>query len=93
MAKKDESAVAVVEEKSTALAAAGLMDFAADAGAGMEGAGQESFAIPFLSVLQKGSPQVDEASGAALEGAFNERLQFKRGQAVVHSANPCRCCP
>lgn len=69
MAKKDESAVAVVEEKSTALAAAGLMDFAADAGAGMEGAGQESFAIPFLSVLQKGSPQVDEASGAAIEGA------------------------
>lgn len=43
--------------------------FAADAGAGMEGATQESFAIPFLSVLQKGSPQVDEASGAAIEGA------------------------
>lgn len=43
--------------------------FAADAGAGMEGATAESFAIPFLSVLQKGSPQVDEASGVALEGA------------------------
>lgn len=43
--------------------------FAADAGAGMEGATTDSFAIPFLSVLQKGSPQVDEASGAALEGA------------------------
>lgn len=43
--------------------------FAADAGQGMEGASAESFAIPFLSVLQKGSPQVDEASGAALEGA------------------------
>ena len=43
--------------------------FAADAGAGMEGATSESFAIPFLSVLQKGSPQVDEASGAAIEGA------------------------
>lgn len=67
--KKDENAVAVVEEKATALAAAGMMDFAADAGAGMEGASQESFAIPFLSVLQKGSPQVDEASGAAIEGA------------------------
>lgn len=44
-------------------------DFSGDAGAGMEGASQESFAIPFLSVLQKGSPQVDEASGVALEGA------------------------
>ena len=43
--------------------------FAADAGSGMEGATSESFAIPFLSVLQKGSPQVDEASGAAIEGA------------------------
>ena len=46
-----------------------VIDFAADAGAGMEGATAESFAIPFLSVLQKGSPQVDEASGAAIEGA------------------------
>ena len=44
-------------------------DFSGDAGAGMEGASQESFAIPFLSVLQKGSPQVDEAGGMALEGA------------------------
>ena len=43
--------------------------FAADAGSGMEGATSESFAIPFLSVLQKGSPQVDEASGAAIDGA------------------------
>ncbi len=43
--------------------------FAADAGSGMEGATSESFAIPFLSVLQKGSPQVDEASGVAIEGA------------------------
>jgi len=43
--------------------------FAADAGSGMEGATSESFAIPFLSVLQKGSPQVDEASGAAVDGA------------------------
>lgn len=68
MSKKEQTAVAEVNQKTTALAVGG-MDFAADAGAGMEGAGQESFAIPFLSVLQKGSPQVDEASGAAIEGA------------------------
>lgn len=43
--------------------------FAADSGAGLEGADSEAFAIPFLSVLQKGSPQVDEASGVALDGA------------------------
>lgn len=65
---KKENAVAEVEKKNTALAVGG-MDFAADAGQGMEGAGQESFAIPFLSILQKGSPQVDEASGQAIEGA------------------------
>lgn len=47
----------------------GDVDFAQDAGRGMEGATQESFAIPFLVVLQKGSPQVDEASGVAIEGA------------------------
>ena len=68
MSKKETTAVAEVEQKTTALAVGG-MDFAADAGAGMEGASQDSFAIPFLSVLQKGSPQVDEASGQALDGA------------------------
>lgn len=66
MSKKESTAVAEVKNHAVVLAD---MDFAADAGAGMENAGQESFAIPFLSLLQKGSPQVDEASGAALEGA------------------------
>jgi len=51
----------------TALATRGK--FSARAGAGMEEASADSFAIPFLSILQKGSPQVDEASGKALKGA------------------------
>lgn len=54
---------------TTAVATMDMSMFAEDAGAGMEGATAESFAIPFLSVLQKGSPQVDEASGVAIEGA------------------------
>ncbi len=54
---------------NTAVATMDMSMFAEDAGAGMEGATAESFAIPFLSVLQKGSPQVDEASGVAIEGA------------------------
>jgi hypothetical protein len=53
---------------ATAVAVSHSM-FEEDAGHGMEGATSESFAIPFLSVLQKGSPQVDEASGVAIEGA------------------------
>ena len=68
MAKtKTENEVAVKESHAVATVDASM--FADDAGAGMEGAGADSFAIPFLSVLQKGSPQVDEASGAAIEGA------------------------
>lgn len=50
------------------------IDFAADAGVGMESADKDSFAIPFLSVLQKGSPQVDEASGVAIDGAKSGML-------------------
>lgn len=63
------SDVTVLNAASTALATVNEDMFAADAGAGMEGATSESFAIPFLSVLQKGSPQVDEADGAYIEGA------------------------
>lgn len=43
--------------------------FAARAGGGMEETTADSYAIPFLAILQKGSPQVDEASGQQLKGA------------------------
>lgn len=45
------------------------IDFSADLGGGMEGTDKDSFAIPFLRVLQKTSPQVDEASGQYIKGA------------------------
>lgn len=51
------------------VATASAAMFESDAGSGMEGTDSESFAIPFLMVLQKGSPQVDEAAGEAIEGA------------------------
>lgn len=60
---------AVVTTQTSAVQVSGTASmFAADAGSGvgMEGAGIESFAIPFLQVLQKGSPQVDEASPATV---------------------------
>jgi hypothetical protein len=63
--KPAESAVAVINKTAMALA----IDFSADAGGGMEGADADSYAIPFLSVLQKGSPQCDEADGKFIEGA------------------------
>lgn len=55
--------------KATGTAVGAAIDFSGDSGLGMENTTSDSFAIPFLSVLQKGSPQVDEASGVALEGA------------------------
>lgn len=57
VAKKEEAGVPAV------------IDFGADAGAGFEEADQSSFAIPFLSVLQSGSPQCKKSDGAYIKGA------------------------
>lgn len=54
---------------STAATTVSIEQMARDAHKGMEGATADSFAIPFLGILQKGSPQVDEESGAQIEGA------------------------
>jgi hypothetical protein len=59
-----KSAQAVAEVKKTEIMAAEVIDFGADAGHGMEEADAQSFAIPFLSVVQKMSPICDEASGS-----------------------------
>lgn len=69
--KTEESSNELAERPSVAgpVAMIELDDYAADAGAGLEGATAESYAVPFLIVLQKGSPQVDETSGVALPGA------------------------
>lgn len=69
MSKKQTPAPAPEAKPDAALVAKGPLNFEADAGAGMEHADAETFAIPFIAVLQKGSPQVDEASGVAIDGA------------------------
>jgi hypothetical protein len=48
--------------------------FDADAGAGFEGAGREDMAIPFLAILQSGSPQCKRSEGAYIEGAAEGML-------------------
>ena len=55
-----------VKETAGALA---VIDFSADLNAGFEEADQKSFAIPFLSVLQSGSPQCKKSEGAYVKGA------------------------
>lgn len=69
--KEEKPDTDIAKKEATDLAAKSNMAnmMAADSGAGMEGAGIESFAIPFLMILQKNSPQVDEASDAIVEGA------------------------
>lgn len=56
--KAEQTAVSVIDEMRSQ-----------DAGSGFEEAGQEAFAIPFLSILQSGSPQVKKSDGNYIKGA------------------------
>lgn len=57
----------VAERPGTAVAKVDFKDVGPNAG--MEGADRDSFAIPFLLVLQKMSPQLDRNAAEYLEGA------------------------
>lgn len=46
-----------------------VLDYDDDAGSGFEQADKDAYAIPFLSVLQSGSPQVKKSDGAYIKGA------------------------
>lgn len=75
MAKKPEEKTAVAIPANSSLPAMPFdIDLGHDAGAGMEGADKDSFAIPFLGVLQKISPQCDEAEAKYIEGAKGGQL-------------------
>ena len=43
--------------------------FAGDAGRGLENVDKDCFAIPFLTILQSGSPQCKKSDGAYIKGA------------------------
>jgi hypothetical protein len=64
--KKDAS---LATKPTTALSAELLAELAKDAGAGSENVRPEDMVIPFVTVLQKNSPQVDDAGGSYIEGA------------------------
>lgn len=75
--------------QSTELAAE--FDWMEDAGSGMEGTDRDSFAIPFLKILQKSSPQVEEGDAAYIDGAkpgmlFNTVTQklYKPREETIH---------
>ena len=53
--------------QNTAVALASMYE--EDAGSGFEEADKSAYAIPFLSILQAGSPQVKKSEGAYIKGA------------------------
>lgn len=90
MSKAEKTEVAVKAETAVAIA-----DdvYSADAGSGFEETSQESYAIPFLSILQSGSPQVKKSDGAYIKGAeegmlFNSVTQEVYGDEGVEVI-PC----
>jgi len=85
---KGTEVVAISADQEKALATLGN-DFEELAGVGFEEADRESYAIPFIKILQKMSPEVDEADPAYVEGAkpgmfFNTATnEFMDGKAGI----------
>lgn len=81
MSKKNENEIVITEEVSLSkeklelstsffkpvglVETENVIDFEEDAGNGTEEADKSSFAIPYLSILQKSSPQCDEVEGSS----------------------------
>ena len=64
--------------------------FAEDAGSGVDGLGSEDLAIPFLKILQKMSPELDDIAKAKAGDLFNtvtkEVVKGSDGIRVVNCA-------
>lgn len=68
MAKKEEAASTEVAKKEASELAL-HQQYLDDAGGGFEEADSSAYAIPFLQVLQSGSPQCKKSDGAYIKGA------------------------
>jgi hypothetical protein len=66
MSKKDENALATNKGGG---ALAPKFDYGEDAGGGWEGTSSDDFTIPFLAILQSGSPQCKKKGAEYIEGA------------------------
>jgi hypothetical protein len=79
---------------TTALASALTISFEDDAGKGFEQADKDAFAIPFISILQSGSPQCKKSEGAYIKGAeegmlFNTVTQEVLSGEIGITVIPC----
>jgi hypothetical protein len=81
--EKDKVAVAVVPPQPTALSAEMMGMLVQDANAGMENVRPEDLVIPFLYILQKNSPRVDETAGSYIEGSKIGQI-FESGTQVLY---------
>lgn len=79
MAQK--KSVAKRKKKTTAVST-DVIDMAADAGKGLEGADKDSYAMPFLTVLQGLSPQIETVKGAK-PGQFINTITEELSDEVV----------
>lgn len=68
-------------KNNTAVALASMYE--EDANSGFESADAEAYAIPFLSVLQSGSPQVKKSDGAYIKGAEEGMLYNTVTQEII----------
>jgi hypothetical protein len=84
MATKDkENALAKNAAGTTALA--GAYDYGTDANAGWENTGADDFTVPFLSVLQAGSPQCKKKNAKHVEGA-EEGMLYNTATGDIYGA-------
>ena len=60
-----------------------VIDFAADAGMGLENMTSQDMAIPFFNVLQKLSPQCDTVEGAKAGMIFNTVTEQSYKEIIV----------
>lgn len=74
----------VAVAQSTAVGA--VMDFSADAGMGFENADSNAYAIPFISILQSGSPQCKKSEGKYIKGA-EEGMLYNTVSELVSSGD------
>lgn len=74
-----------------------VLDFAADAGRGLEGADKASFAIPFLIVLQSNSPQLktmkEARQGMFMNSITNELYESVQVIPCAYQRRFIRWCP
>jgi len=81
----------VAEVKNTSVALMSMYE--EDVGGGFEQADKDAYAIPFLSILQAGSPQVKKSDGAYIKGAEEGFLFNSVTQDVVNGEDGVEVIP